>query len=84
MYFVFLFHFAFDIQDISNAEREMMARVSNCISLLGRHFVQITESMIIQMIEASLTHPVVDLLLPEIGEQVLDLAKRNLEAAMMQ
>ncbi len=57
----------------------MIARVCNCISLLGRHFIQISENMIILMVENSFAHPVVDLLLPEIGDQIVAAARQCLE-----
>ena len=57
----------------------MIARVCNCISLLGRHFVQISEHMVNLTIESSLLYPVVDLLLPEIGDQIVAAARQCLE-----
>ncbi|KAJ2157445.1 Exosome complex component rrp4 [Coemansia sp. RSA 552] len=49
-------------ESISDTERESIARVANCIHLLNRLYVKITDTSIIFAFEASLGHAVKDLL----------------------
>ncbi|KAJ2454302.1 Exosome complex component rrp4, partial [Coemansia sp. RSA 2336] len=54
-------------EEISETERESIARVVNCIQLLNRLYVKITDTSIIFAYEASLGHAVKDLLTMDIA-----------------
>lgn len=57
---------------ISDDEREAIARVSNCIQLLNRMFVKITDTSIILAYEASLAHKTKDLLSSDVALELAD------------
>ncbi|KAI9474497.1 Exosome complex component rrp4 [Coemansia sp. RSA 989] len=54
-------------EEISETERESIARVANCIQLLNRLYVKITDTSIIFAYEASLGHAVKDLLTMDVA-----------------
>ncbi|KAJ1996355.1 Exosome complex component rrp4 [Coemansia spiralis] len=64
---------------ISDDERETIARIANCIHLLNRLYVKITDTSIIFAYEASLTHAVKDLLTREIAIDLAHNVKTRLE-----
>ncbi|KAJ2552355.1 Exosome complex component rrp4 [Coemansia sp. RSA 1933] len=64
---------------ISDDERETIARVANCIQLLNRLYVKITDTSIIFAYEASLGHAVKDLLTRDIATDLAHAVKARLE-----
>ncbi|KAI9505073.1 exosome complex exonuclease RRP4 [Coemansia spiralis] len=64
---------------ISDDERETIARIANCIHLLNRLYVKITDTSIIFAYEASLTHAVKDLLTREVAIDLAHNVKTRLE-----
>ncbi|KAJ2725349.1 Exosome complex component rrp4 [Coemansia sp. Benny D115] len=64
---------------ISDDEREAIARVANCIYLLNRLYVKITETSIMFAYEASLSHPVKELLTRAIAIDMAQSVKSRLE-----
>ncbi|KAI8324126.1 hypothetical protein GQ54DRAFT_257166 [Martensiomyces pterosporus] len=65
-------------EHITDTERETIARVANCIHLLNRLFVKITDTSIIFAYEASLSHAVKDLLTQEVAVELADSVKARL------
>ncbi|ORX72114.1 hypothetical protein DL89DRAFT_221418 [Linderina pennispora] len=63
---------------ISDEERETIARVANCIRLLNRMYVKITETSINFAYESSLPHAVKDLLKTDIAQELADSVKAQL------
>ncbi|KAJ1859142.1 Exosome complex component rrp4 [Coemansia sp. RSA 1822] len=57
-------------ESISDDERESIARVANCIGLLNRLYVKITDTSIIFAFEASLPYPVKDLLSIDVATEL--------------
>ncbi|KAJ2317918.1 Exosome complex component rrp4 [Coemansia sp. RSA 2611] len=55
---------------ISEHERESIARVANCVQLLNRLYVRITDTSIIFAYEASLGHAVKDLLTMDVATEL--------------
>ncbi|KAJ1971700.1 Exosome complex component rrp4 [Dimargaris xerosporica] len=55
---------------ISPDERQMIARVANCIVALTRHFVHIHETSILYAYEASLQHPIKNLVASDISSDI--------------
>ncbi|KAJ2662412.1 Exosome complex component rrp4 [Coemansia sp. RSA 1200] len=64
---------------ISDDERETIARIANCIQLLNRLYVKITDTSIIFAYEASLGHAVKDLLTQDIATDLAHAVKSRLD-----
>ncbi|KAJ1888203.1 Exosome complex component rrp4 [Kickxella alabastrina] len=64
---------------ISDEEREAIARVANCIQLLNRLYVKITDTSIIFAYEASLPHAAKDLLTRDVAVELAHSVKASLE-----
>ncbi|KAJ1641733.1 Exosome complex component rrp4 [Coemansia erecta] len=65
-------------EHISDSERETIARIANCIHLLNRLYVKITDTSIIFAYEASLPHAVKDLLTKEVATDLAHTVKARL------
>ncbi|KAJ3300695.1 exosome non-catalytic core subunit rrp4 [Borealophlyctis nickersoniae] len=72
-----------DNESISNSEREVIARVCNCITALGRTNTFITDSMIVYTFEASTQFSVKELLNADVQQQIV-LEARAQRAAVTQ
>ncbi|KAJ2770040.1 Exosome complex component rrp4 [Coemansia nantahalensis] len=57
-------------EPISDAEREAIARVANCVQLLNRLYVKITETSVIFAYEESLGHAAKDLLSQDVAAEL--------------
>ncbi|KAJ2506966.1 Exosome complex component rrp4, partial [Coemansia sp. RSA 2049] len=64
---------------ISDDERETIARIANCIQLLNRLYVKITDTSIIFAYEASLGHAVKDLLTQDIATDLAHAVNSRLD-----
>lgn len=64
---------------ISDAERETIARVCNCIAVLGRQGCQVHETSIAYAFEASLDYPIKDLTLPDIQSSIKQLVDSRMQ-----
>ncbi|KAJ1679210.1 Exosome complex component rrp4, partial [Spiromyces aspiralis] len=67
-------------EKISDQEREAIARVCNCITLLDRLFIKITDTSVIYTYEASLGHNVKDLLNSEVASELAEQVRARLAA----
>eukprot|EP00112_Aurelia_sp_Birch-Aquarium-sp1_P021747 Seg593.5 transcript_id=Seg593.5/GoldUCD/mRNA.D3Y31 product="Exosome complex component RRP4" pseudo=true protein_id=Seg593.5/GoldUCD/D3Y31 len=64
-------------EEISISERQVIARLQNCISCLAEHRVLLYDTTILYAYEASLRFKVKDLLRPEIQEEIVDETRMN-------
>ncbi|KAJ1921350.1 Exosome complex component rrp4 [Mycoemilia scoparia] len=65
-------------EKISTQERETIARVCNCITLLDRLFIKITDTSVIYTYEASLGHAAKEILNHDIAADLADQVKARL------
>lgn len=64
------------------ATREAIARVSNCITALAKHYVFINDSIIVYMYDASLQFSIKELLNGDVMSEVVMQAKLQLEQSL--
>ncbi|TPX67583.1 hypothetical protein SpCBS45565_g03712 [Spizellomyces sp. 'palustris'] len=71
-------------EPISDAERQTIARVCSSIVALSRHNNFINDTMIVYTFEASMEHPVKDMLKPDICQQIVLSARAQFREASLQ
>lgn len=67
-----------ELTTVSLSDRQVIARLKNCIEMLARHGVQLYDTSVTYAYEASLKYDVKDLLKPEVQIDVVDNTRRNL------
>ncbi len=71
-----------NLDSITPNEREMIARVCNCISLLAKNKIQITETILVYAIESSLAYSISQILDPDHSSTILEQAKQQFADSM--
>ncbi|KAI8921903.1 hypothetical protein DFJ77DRAFT_425019 [Powellomyces hirtus] len=73
-----------DNEPISDSERETIARVCNCILALAKHNNFISDTMIVYAYDAACQYPVKDILKPTISQDIVAMARAQLQEAQQQ
>ncbi|ELT97658.1 hypothetical protein CAPTEDRAFT_115301 [Capitella teleta] len=71
--------FVQDLEPIRTAEREVIARLRNCVALLAEHRMVLFDTSILYAFENSSKHQVKDLLKPEVMKEIADMTRHRLE-----
>jgi len=68
-----------NLQPVSHADREIIARLRNCVLALADQRMLLFDTSILYTFETSQKYPVKDLLKPEIAADVVDLVRQRME-----
>ncbi|KAL4219420.1 Exosome complex component RRP4 [Mactra antiquata] len=68
-----------NFEPVVRADREVVARIGNCVQSLADHRMMLFDTSILYTYEASLKFPVKDMMKPEVKTEVIDLARQRLE-----
>ncbi|XP_074653966.1 exosome complex component RRP4-like [Tubulanus polymorphus] len=69
-----------NLEPVARVDREVMARLRNCILALAANRMMLFDTIILYTYEASLAFPSKDLLKPELQDEIVDLARQRLDA----
>jgi len=64
--------------NVAKSDREVIARLRNCIVALSTYGVLLYDTSVTYAYDASLVHDVKDLCRPEVQEEIVDITRRNL------
>ncbi|XP_056013323.1 exosome complex component RRP4-like [Ostrea edulis] len=67
------------MEPVQRADREVVARLRNCIQLLAAHKMQLYDTSVLYTYEASLNFTIKDILKPELGLEILEHTQQRLE-----
>ncbi|XP_060606712.1 LOW QUALITY PROTEIN: exosome complex component RRP4-like [Ruditapes philippinarum] len=68
-----------NLEPVLRADREVVARLGNCVQALADHKLMLFDTSILYTYEASLKFPIKDILKPEVKTEIIDLARQRLE-----
>jgi len=68
-----------NLQPLAHGDREVIARLRNCVLALSDHQCMLYDTSILYSYEASLKHEVKDLLKPEVIADIVDLTRQRIE-----
>ncbi|XP_052246694.1 exosome complex component RRP4-like [Dreissena polymorpha] len=68
-----------NFEPVVRADREVIARLGNCLLALADHKMMLFDTSILYTYEASQKFPVKDIMKPEVMTEIIDLARQRLE-----
>ncbi|XP_060551302.1 exosome complex component RRP4-like [Ruditapes philippinarum] len=68
-----------NLEPVLRADREVVARLGNCVQALADHKMMLFDTSILYTYEASLKFPIKDIMKPEVKTEIIDLARQRLE-----
>jgi exosome complex component RRP4 len=71
--------FLHSLQPVASADRQVIARLCNCVLALAEHRMMLYDTSILYTYDACTQYQVKDLLRPEVMKEIVDVAKHRLD-----